>query len=396
MKTIQPLSPQSNDDPADISKQVDNLLQDSTHTYATPDRHAAAKIVREQIDREYDTNPPNQLKDTGASQESSPYQRTHSQNALQNSDQADIWKEYHSAWQDYYKQYYQRYYLQQLLQTEQKDAPKSASPAAAEESVTPKQATDQIKNEILEKIKKQTSTVRHSVHFMPIVTAVVIGFLFLFVQYNRLFAAQLTAYVSPGSATSQNIILDPVTNTKVGPEPRIVIPKINVDAPIVYGVKSLRENDIQSALRNGVVHYPYPGADSLPGQVGNTVLLGHTSNDVFDPGGYKFVFVLMERLKEGDTIYLHYKGTRYTYLVSQKKVVDPEDIKEIVIDTNKPLVTLIGCVPVGTANQRLLITGEQISPDPTKATPPRSNAKEQTQPEALPGEGQTFLERLFN
>ncbi len=382
----------------DAGRKLPAAVRAAPVSFNTPEREAAAKLLREQIDRIYLADPPNQPAATTAEHQ----WRNHDPDALRHAGQGDAWKHYHSAWQSYYQQYYHRYYLQQLHQQRQRlsrqraVSPAPAAAAAAEfATITAAQASQQIHDEIVSKVKQRARTLRRSHHFMPIVSALAVGLLFVFLQYNRLLIAQVKAYVSPGSASAQSIILDPTTNTKVGPEPRMIIPKINVDAPVVYGVKSLKESDVQLALRDGIVHYPYPGADSLPGQVGNSVFLGHTSNDVFDPGNYKFVFVLMERLQVGDTIYVNYQGTRYTYLINKKEVVNPNEINKLVVKTDKPLITLVGCVPVGTANQRLLIFAEQVSPDPAGAKPAPVEPPASSQPATIPGNSPTLFQRVF-
>lgn len=366
-----------------------------------------AHIVRQQLNHIYgDSNHTQAMQQ----QAGSPYDRTHEQNALQQTEHNNALKQYHTAWQNYYKEYYQRYYLQQVQALQQKtqhtdnstqsqplghghhhhhnDSPIYSDKAA-------RQSTNQIHEEIVGKIKGRARQWQGSSHFMPIVSAIVVGLLFMSVQYNRLFVAQVKAYVSPGSTSAQNIIIDPTTNTKVSQEPRLIVPKINVDAPVVYGVESLQENTIQAALRSGIVHYPIPGANSLPGQAGNSVFLGHSSNDVFDTGQYKFVFVLLERLEKGDTFYAHYKGTRYTYSVTKKEIIDPSEVSKLVLDTDKPMATLVTCVPPGTALKRLVVYGEQISPDPAGAAAAGVEAKEPDSSDPLPGYAPTLFERLF-
>ncbi|HEX4662312.1 MAG TPA: sortase, partial [Candidatus Saccharimonadales bacterium] len=263
--------------------------------------------------------------------------------------------------------------------------------ATKKRPVTP---VDTVKQELLDKVSDRTKKLRRSRHFLPLISAVAVGLLFLGVQYNRLLIAQVSAYVSPGSADSQNIILDPTTDTKVAEAPRLVIPKINVDVPVVYTLKSLDNNTVQDTLRFGVVHYPIPGADSVPGQVGNTVILGHSSNDVFDPGNYKFAFLLLDRLEKGDTFYLNYQSTRYTYTVTDKKIIEPTQVNTLVVATTKPLASLVTCTPAGTALHRLVISAEQVSPDPAKATqaPVQSTTGKPTD---IPGNSPTLLERLF-
>lgn len=324
------------------------------------------------------------------------YGRTHDPQAI-HADTGEQLKAYHSAWQKYYQQYYHRYYAQQLEQKLAEQRQYQPSPRGFhEESPQAAAATPQIfKNELIDKIKERAGTLRSSTHFWPLVTALFVGFVVIFAQYNRVFFAQIQTYISPGSIEAQNIILDPTTNLKVSPEPKIIIPKINVDAPVVYGVGTLQEDPIQNALKSGVVHYPLPGANSIPGQIGNTVILGHSSNDVFDGGQYKFVFVLLDRLQKGDTFYINHDGLRYTYTVTSKEIIDPTEVSKLIVPTDKPIATLVTCTPPGTALKRLVVTAEQVSPDPIKAAAAPDSQAGSTNAAALPGNSPTIFERLF-
>lgn len=370
----------------------------------TPERDAAVRLMRQQIDSLYD--------EAAHHKEPVPtnvYRQTHDETRDHTAAQTETsgdWKQYHSAWQSYYQQYYERYYMAQLHRRQQAIRPAqttATSPepnggviGSASQAATLRQdeAVDELRNKLLSEVRTRTHKVRKSRHFMPIVAALTVALVFSILQYNRLIVGQVKAYVSPGSISPQNVILDPAASTKVGPEPRVVIPKINVDAPVVYDVPSLEENVIQDKLRGGVVHYPIPGANSVPGQRGNTVLLGHSSNDVFDDGAYKFVFVQLDKLNVGDSFYLHYGETRYTYSVKEKKVIMPNEVSQLIIDSETPLATLVTCTPPGTALKRLVVIAEQISPDPTKATA----RAEQTEPATefnIAGNSPTLFERLF-
>lgn len=366
-----------------------------------PDRDAAAQLMRQQIDSIYDETTPSTQTNPN------PYHQTHSEREDHDAAQAvtsNDWKQYHSAWQSYYQQYYERYYMAQLHRRQQSVSPKPSGtiqPANAPmvtagepAELSKEDAVDELRTKLLNEVRDRSQKVRKSRHFMPIVAALSVALLFSVLQYNRLLVAQVKAYVSPGSINPQNIVLDPTTSTKVGPEPRIIIPKINVDAPVVYDVPSLEENVVQSKLKDGVVHYPIPGASSMPGETGNTVILGHSSNDVFDDGAYKFVFVQLDKLNKGDTFYLNYNGTRYTYSVTEKKVIEPTQVGELVIDNGKPLATLVTCTPPGTALKRLVVIAEQISPDPTSATT-HAPSDPAAKLENIAGNSPTFLERLF-
>lgn len=395
------MHPNSNDD---TGRNVNVPPRQNGGGIRTPERDAAVRLMRQQIDSIYD--------EAASHKPAAPtnvYRQTHSEtmdHAAAKPEISNDWKQYHSAWQSYYQQYYERYYMAQLHRRQQAIRPviqpdsSSADPAQPIGSATTAatlredEAVDELRNKLLNDVRERSRRVRKSRHFMPLVAALTVALVFSILQYNRLIVGQVKAYVSPGSINPQNVILDPAASTKVGPEPRVVIPKINVDAPVVYDVPSLEESVIQTKLRDGVVHYPIPGANSVPGQQGNTVLLGHSSNDVFDNGDYKFVFVQLEKLEIGDSFYLHYGETRYTYSVKEKKVIMPNQVGELVINSDVPLATLVTCTPPGTALKRLVVIAEQISPDPAKATA-NTSVPQATKPFDIAGNSPTFLERLF-
>jgi sortase A len=180
----------------------------------------------------------------------------------------------------------------------------------------------------------------------------------------------------------------------VGPQPLLIIPKINVSVPVAYGIG----NDYTSqmaAMAVGTAWFGIPGASSVPGEVGNTVIAGHSSNDLLDKGDYKFIFAQLDDLQVGDTIYANYNSIRYTYTVTKKTVVSPTDVSALVYPTTKPILTLLTCTPVGTSQNRLLVTAAQISPDPSTSTAAPAGTTSNAKPASIPGTEPTILEKLF-
>ncbi|MDN5819483.1 MAG: sortase [bacterium] len=323
--------------------------------------------------------------------------------------QKQQWEQYHSAWQNYYQRYYERYYVNQVgrarTNLEQRAARASDSavgstqPASQSISssdrvgVSKDDALRDLRERILNKAKNQAVKVRKSRHFIPIIAAVCIVMVFVFLQYNRVMFSAVQAYVMPGNIEPQNLVVDPANNDDVGPEPRLIIPKINVDVPVMYGVGN-DYNSQMKAMEKGVAHFAIPGANSVPGQIGNTVISGHSSNDWLDSGDYKFIFAQLSKLKKDDVFYANYKGKRYTYQVTKKEEVKPSEVGALVYDTDKPVLTLITCTPLGTALRRLLVTAEQISPDPAAAKPSDSTSSD-GKAGTIPGNSPTFVERIF-
>ena len=370
---------------------------DREHNLNT-DRQVAANMIRGDIDRIFDGDdaPHAEAEQAVIAQKQADSLSGNQHNTHESqihSQVADQWKHYHTSWQSYYQQYYERYYLNHIAHL--KNKPQQVVVGGSDEISEEDKAVSELHEKLVETVKDRASHVRKSRHFAPIATAMCFALIFLFLQYNSFLFASVQAYISPGSADPQNIIVDQAAGNKVGPEPKLVIPKINVDAPIVYGTNSADNKAVDDALRTGVVHYPIANAASSPGQNGATVILGHSSNDVFDNGGFKFIFVQLNRMEIGDTFFINHEGTRYTYSITKKEIIDPRDVGKVTGDPTKPSVILITCDPPGTALKRLLVFAEQISPNPGESTKaPTAIETKQTSTE-INGNAPTLIERLF-
>jgi len=336
---------------------------------------AAAGIIRSQIDDLYSND----------NQPTNTYQREHAEHV---DPQAEQWKQYHSAWQNYYQKYYEGYYTHHLNKACQEIAQGQSKPVSKDEELL------DLRQKLIGKVKESATKVRKSRHFIPIISGIAVVLIFLFLQYNRILISNVAAYISPGTIDPQNIIINPNAAVVVSSEPRLIIPKINVDVPVIYGVGSDYDSQM-TAMAKGVAQFSIPGAESHPGQIGNTVLSGHSSNDLLDSGDYKFIFAQLDKLVVGDTIYINYNSIRYTYTVTGKTIVSPSEVSKLVYATTKPILTLITCTPLGTSKNRLLVAADQVSPDPSlaEAAPGTSTSKNNSSP--LPGNSPTLFERIF-
>ena len=97
----------------------------------------------------------------------------------------------------------------------------------------------------------------------------------------------------------------------------------------------------------------------------------------------------------GDVVYANYNGTRYTYKITGTKVVKPTDVASLQIGNDKPYITLVTCTPLGTAQNRLLVFGEQISPNPNEAKTAEQNSNTAASTKKMPANSPTFLQRIF-
>lgn len=151
----------------------------------------------------------------------------------------------------------------------------------------------------------------------------------------------------------------------VPPGTRIVIPRINKNVPVA-NVSDDRliqrdwaglEQDMQDALKGGVVHYPgTPWFD----QSGNVVLTGHSSYYPWDPGRFKDVFALLHQVEKGDEIVAFHDQQKFKYVVDEIKVVLPSQIN-VLGDSGDDRLTLITCTPIGTNLKRLIVIAKPVS-----------------------------------
>lgn len=210
----------------------------------------------------------------------------------------------------------------------------------------------------------------------------------VFALFNQIFMAP---FITPSrSASASPLIVD--TTGAVGPETKLIIPKLNLEAPIVLDLPDNKEETIQAGLEKGVTLYPSTGK---PGELANPTIFGHSSNNLFNGGDYKFVFVRLNQLENGDTFFVNYSGKQYVYRVFDKKIVAPTQV-EVLNERPKPaMITLITCDPPGTSTNRLVLHAEQISPDPgtNVAT---TTPTETTEPLVIPSDAESLIQRLFN
>jgi LPXTG-site transpeptidase (sortase) family protein len=224
----------------------------------------------------------------------------------------------------------------------------------------------------------------------PILTAVGIFALVLLLFKSPVILSQVS--YSLGHKPAPTTSVAPAASAVIPAENTITIPKINVHAPVEYE-PSIQEANIQKALQSGVVHY---GNTALPGQVGNAAIFGHSSNDWWEPGDYKFVFVLLDKLAPGDRFTIDYQSKRYTYEVTGSKVVEPTDLS-VLNPTPTPTVTLITCTPPGTSLRRLVVTAKQVDPDPSGAAASTATPQAKAQGNGnLPSSAPGFFTQVKN
>lgn len=219
----------------------------------------------------------------------------------------------------------------------------------------------------------------------------IVIFIFLFGFFNEVIIAP---FIQPSRAAAATPIIVDSSSVAASATPQVIIPKINVQIPTDFSQTTTDEATIETALENGIVHYP---TTAKPGQQGNAAFFGHSSNNIFNKGKYKFAFVLLHLMVPGDTFYLSYDNKVYVYKVITKTVVDPSQVEVLnPVAGHASTATLITCDPPGTSLKRLVVVGEQISPDPSGNVASAATPTLGTTSVDLPGNGPTLAGRVFS
>lgn len=121
----------------------------------------------------------------------------------------------------------------------------------------------------------------------------------------------------------------------------IKIPKMNIELPILLGANT-------SNMKKGAVHltetsYPIGGVNT------NSVIAAHRGY------GRATMFRHIEKLENGDKIYIKNFKEELVYTVYEIKIIEPNDITELEIKEGEDIITLITCHPYRVNNQRYIV-----------------------------------------
>lgn len=134
----------------------------------------------------------------------------------------------------------------------------------------------------------------------------------------------------------------------------VIIPKIGATAQIIPNVNPENEKEYLEALSRGVAHAK---GSVFPGMKGNVYLFAHSTDSFWNVGRYNAVFYLIKDLDFGDPLMVFFENKRYNYVVTDSKIVDPEDVDLLVksqTGTEEHLI-LQTCWPPGTTWKRLIV-----------------------------------------
>ena len=136
----------------------------------------------------------------------------------------------------------------------------------------------------------------------------------------------------------------------------LYIPKLNLTTTVSLQVNPNQSQAWIQALQTGVAHAL---GTSLPNQPGTTYIFGHSTDSVWNINQYHAFFFGLKDLESGDQIILSSQNQAFTYQVTEKIIVAPDDLSYLT--SNKNQLDLQTCWPPGTTLKRLLIIAQPIS-----------------------------------
>lgn len=407
------------DKPAKKETKPDGFVLPSNKKQIKPkkdnhNRNAAANVIRKKLDKLYTDEPAvkQEMAELEHAQKPlSKHQKFLTELQSSTTSIAEIqtkWHQYyvhlpadekHEVWQEFYsEQAKQSRYAQFAKQ--QKEAPSQvvvskhepATPSASHKRLRDARSTREIKEHVRTTVGQRQQREQKgplSSILFGLATGGAVFIILLFGLFNERIIAP---FIQPSRNVSATPIILNDASIAADGTTKVIIPKINVEIPVDYNVPSMHEDDIQKGLEGGVVHYP---STVRPGEQGNSAIFGHSSNNIFNPGKYKFAFVLLSKLEPGDMFYLTYNKQVYAYKIYEKRVVSPDQVSILnSVEGKTATAALITCDPPGTTISRLVVWGEQISPSPANNVAAGSGVVATNTEAKLPGNAPSLWHRM--
>lgn len=137
----------------------------------------------------------------------------------------------------------------------------------------------------------------------------------------------------------------------------VIIPKIGVNAAVAENVDPANADEYLEKLKLGVAH---AATSYTPNTGGTTYLFSHSTNYDWFVRDLNAVFYLLKNLDNGDLVIVFYNGVRYTYRITDKRVVSPKDVSYLVPQRDKKSLILQTCWPPGSTTERLLLFADLV------------------------------------
>lgn len=131
----------------------------------------------------------------------------------------------------------------------------------------------------------------------------------------------------------------------------IEITKIGVSAPLII-VEDPNEKGFDEELDRGVILFPN---SALPGETGQTIILGHSAPSNWPRIKYDWVFSRLNELEEKDEIKFYFNNQEYIYYVKNKIFLQKGGEIPNYPAYSENTLLLISCWPPGKNLKRIIV-----------------------------------------
>ncbi len=164
-----------------------------------------------------------------------------------------------------------------------------------------------------------------------------------------------TIRTAPTTGANLTTISDSQVNIDTSKPGLLEIPDLKIKVPLIW---STDPNNFDQDLQVGVVHYP---GTAMPGEVGTTYIAGHSSNYAWAKGSYNKIFSTLGNMALNTSFKItvtqtNGKNAVFNYVVTKSQQYSPTDEAQFQ-NTDKSVVALSTCWPVGSTAKRLVVFG---------------------------------------
>lgn len=145
------------------------------------------------------------------------------------------------------------------------------------------------------------------------------------------------------------------SSAPISNEYTITIPNLNIINIPVYFADPYNEQAALEILKRGIGHYLEP-----PNSGKKTVLFGHSSGYSWDNSPYKTILNQINKLNNGDKIYLNYKEKGYVYEIFKSDIIQATEDHKIINNPQLNELALYTCWPPNSTNYRYVVYGKPL------------------------------------
>lgn len=183
--------------------------------------------------------------------------------------------------------------------------------------------------------------------------------------YSLLVRGKVTETVNPTPALPPAVpkLFDPLKTPEgasispINTDFAVIIPKVGINAAVIPAVNPATPGDYLDALKKGVAH---SSTSFFPNENGTVYLFSHSTNYDWFVDDLNAVFYLLKNLQTDDLIVVIYQSKRYTYKLTDKKVVHPSAVSYLTPQPGEKKLILQTCWPPGSIAERLLLFADLI------------------------------------